>query len=149
MKFREIPDGEVEHVAMKDLRADGAFPMTYAQLKEKHFPVSAFEADKVCRRSVWPSHGERLPISLVQANFIQGGLILTWCIFHMAGDGTSFYTWSQIWAEECRRAQGLDIADPADLPVEMFDDRERLMKPSGKATGGLKEHAEYIHLPCK
>lgn len=149
MKFKEIPHGEFEHITARDLRAEGDFPMTYAELKEKHFPVSAFEADQVCRRSVWPVPGERLPISLVQANFIQGGLILTWCIFHMAGDGTSFYTWSQIWAEECRRAQGLEITEPFHLTAEVFSDRERLKKPSGNATGSLEDHAEYMHLPCK
>ncbi|CAI7632764.1 unnamed protein product [Penicillium palitans] len=91
--------------------------------------------------------GERLPISVVQANFIRGGLILTWCIFHMVGDGTTFYTWTNIWAEECRRAQGLEIRDPIRLPAAIWQDRERVTKPSGDTTGKLESHPEYTLLP--
>lgn len=123
--------------------------MTYAELKSKSFPVSAFEGDEICRRSVWTVSGERLPVSLVQANLIDGGLVLSWCILHLVGDGTSFFTWSQIWAEECRRAQGLEINDPVELPEEMFADRIRLMKPSGRTAGRLEDHPEYIVLPCE
>ncbi|GJC94911.1 enoyl-hydratase isomerase family [Colletotrichum higginsianum] len=72
LKLQRLPLGEVEGIAVKDLRAPGAFPMTYSELKSKAFPVSAFDADTICRRSVWPSPGERLPVSLPQANFVQG-----------------------------------------------------------------------------
>lgn len=123
--------------------------MTYAELKSKSFPVSAFEADEICQRSVWPASGERLPVSLVQANFIEGGLILSWCILHALGDGTSFFTWSQVWAEECRRAQKLEITDPVELSEEIFADRARFMGPSGRAAGSLENHPEYIVLPCE
>lgn len=94
LKLKKMRDGEIEDIVARDLRAPGAFPMEYARLKEKGFPVSAFKAEVVCRRSVWPSAGERLPVSLVQANFIPGGLILTWSILHMVGDGKTFYTWT-------------------------------------------------------
>lgn len=123
--------------------------MTYAELKSRSFPVAAFEGDEICRRSVWIATGERLPVSLVQANFIEGGLILSWCILHMSGDGNSFFTWSQIWAEECRRAQGFEIIDPVELPEEMFADRARFMSPSGRTSGRLEDHPEYIVLPCE
>ncbi|KAL1997859.1 hypothetical protein VTN02DRAFT_551 [Thermoascus thermophilus] len=140
-------DGEIDDIVVQDLRAPGAFPLTYTELKAKRFPVSAFDAELLCRRSVWPSAGERLPVSQVQANFIPGGLILTWCIFHMVGDGASFYTWAQVWAEECRRAQGLEIAEPVRLPDAIFTDRERVMRPSGRSSGSLDDHPEYTLLP--
>ncbi|KAL1982376.1 hypothetical protein VTN96DRAFT_1407 [Rasamsonia emersonii] len=147
LKLQRLNDGEIEDIVVKDLRAHAAFPLTYAELKSKAFPVSAFDAETLCRRSVWPSPGERLPVSLVQANFIHGGLILTWCIFHMVGDGTTFYTWTKVWAEECRRAQGLEISEPVELAEAIFSDRERLMKPSGRNPGSLKDHPEYTLLP--
>lgn len=59
--------------------------MAFAELKAKSFPVSAFPAATVCPRSVWPQPGERLPISLVQVNFIRGGMILSWNLFPMFG----------------------------------------------------------------
>ncbi|KAJ9301233.1 hypothetical protein DTO271G3_1368 [Paecilomyces variotii] len=143
LKLQRLNDGDIEDIVVKDLRAQGVFPLTYAELKSKNFPLSAFDAEILCRRSVWALPGERLPISLVQANFIDGGLILTWCIFHMVGDGTTFYTWAKVWAEGCRRAQGLELAEPIQLPGAIFSDRERVMKPSGRNQGLLEDHPEY------
>ncbi|RDW62440.1 hypothetical protein BP6252_11873 [Coleophoma cylindrospora] len=75
------------------------------------------------RRQDWPSPGERFRVCQIQANFIPGGLILGWSILHMFGDGTTFAVWTQIWAEECRRAQNLDIPNPIQLPEVIFKDR--------------------------
>ncbi|KAL4811208.1 transferase family-domain-containing protein [Aspergillus unguis] len=142
LKFQPYEDNKI---VIKDLRTE--YPSSYADLKSKAFPVAAFDADTFCRRSVWPVAGERLPISLVQANFIQGGVVLTWCILHMSGDGKSFYTWTKIWAEECRRAQDLDIPEPLQLADAVWKDREQVMKPSGKNKGRVEDHPEYTLLP--
>ncbi|PYH89006.1 hypothetical protein BO71DRAFT_423304 [Aspergillus ellipticus CBS 707.79] len=111
-KLRKLEDGAIEDITVQDLRAPGVFPMSYAELKAQHLPVASLDADTLCRRPTWPSPGERLPVSLVQANFIPGGLLLNWCTLHMVGDGTSYHIWMRIWAEECRRAQGLPIPIP-------------------------------------
>ncbi|KOS39095.1 hypothetical protein ACN38_g10060 [Penicillium nordicum] len=145
MRLQKQANGDMPRIMAKDLR--GSFGSDYAELKYKSFPVASFDADLFCPRSVWPSAGERLPVSVVQANFIRGGLILTWCIFHMAGDGTTFYTWTNIWAEECRRAQGLEIRDPIQLPEAIWQDRERVTKSSGDTAGKLESHPEYTLLP--
>ncbi|PWY95943.1 hypothetical protein BO94DRAFT_141709 [Aspergillus sclerotioniger CBS 115572] len=146
MKLRKVDNSKDDGILVKDMRMD-AFP-TYAELRAQHFPVAAFDADTFCRSDVWPTPGEPLPISLVQANFIRGGLILTWCILHMAGDGTSFQTWMQVWAEECRHAQGLD-SKPVALPPAIFEDRERVMRSTGRNLGRPEDHPEYIVLPVK
>ncbi|KAH7177026.1 transferase family-domain-containing protein [Dactylonectria macrodidyma] len=147
-KFRKpSDDSDIENVVSKDLRSPKAYPFTYAQLKDKAFPVSAFNAEDLCRRTVWPLPGEKLPVSLVQANFIQGGLILTWCIFHMAGDGTTFQVWTRIWAEECRRLQRLDITEPYVLDPSMMGDRVLIMNPSGNNKGMTEDHPEYLCIP--
>ncbi|KAJ5253209.1 hypothetical protein N7489_003619 [Penicillium chrysogenum] len=85
LKFQLQENDDAQIIVVKDLR-DSPGP-GYEELKSKFFPVASFNADTFCRRSVWPSAGDRLPISAVQANFICGGVILTWCILHMAGDG--------------------------------------------------------------
>lgn len=144
MKLRMDHSGTAASIVVKDLR--DSYPSEYTGLKSKSFPVSSFDADTFCRRSVWPSAGESLPISLVQANFIRGGLILSWCILHMVGDGTSFYTWTKVWAEGCRQAQGLKIPDPIQLPA-LWVDRETVMKPSGRNSGKIEDHPEYTLLP--
>ncbi|KAJ5122434.1 Catabolic 3-dehydroquinase [Penicillium atrosanguineum] len=144
MKLQIDHSGAAASIVVKDLR--DSYPSEYAELKSKSFPVSSFDADLFCRRSVWPSAGERLPISLVQANFIRGGVILSWCILHLVGDGTSFYTWTKIWADGCREAQGLKIPDPIQLSA-LWMDRETVMKPSGRNSGALENHPEYTLLP--
>lgn len=146
MKLQRLDGSGIEDIVVKDLRDSDAFPQHYSELKEKAFPVAAFDGDLLCRRSVWPSAGERLPISLVQANFICGGLILTWCILHMAGDGTSFYTWTKVWADECRRALQ-ESSEPVHLDDAIWRDRNRMMRPSGCNFGFLKTHPESTLLP--
>lgn len=147
LKLQLIEDAGHEIITFKDLRAPDAFPYTFAELKEKYFPLSAFETDVVMPRNVWPGAGDRLWVSLAQASFIPGGLLLGWSILHMFGDGTTFHVWMQVWAEECRRAQGLAIPDPVVLPPAIFKDRERLMRPSGRNPGRLEDHPEYTLLP--
>ncbi|KAL4897020.1 transferase family-domain-containing protein [Aspergillus ambiguus] len=146
LKLQMLEEGDVEDIVVKDLQ-DSYF-CTYPELKSKGFPVAAFD-DTLCRRSVWPSPGERLPTSLVQANFIRGGLILTWCILHMVGDGTSFYTWMKVWADACLRAQSAEASDalPLQLHRAIWDDRERIMKSSGRNEGLFENHPEYTVLP--
>ncbi|KAJ5743639.1 hypothetical protein N7533_008509 [Penicillium manginii] len=145
MKFHLMEKGSDTRIAVKDLRK--SYQPTYGELKSQSFPVASFDADTFCSRSVWPSPGERLPISLVQANFIQGGLILSWSILHMAGDGTSFHIWTKVWAEECRRAQGLEISQPVELPDAICKDRESVMKSSGQNEGKIEDHPEWTLLP--
>ncbi|PYI06948.1 hypothetical protein BO78DRAFT_444438 [Aspergillus sclerotiicarbonarius CBS 121057] len=147
LRLQRLHDGEIDEIVVRDLRAPGAFPATYADLKSWAFPVAFFDADVLCCRSVWPMPGERLPVSLLQANFIPGGLLLNWCTLHLVGDGTSYYVWMKIWAEECRRAQGLKIPHPVELPEAIIQDRERVMRASGRNPGLLDHHPQYTLLP--
>lgn len=53
-----------------------------------------------------------------------------------------------MWAEECRRAQGLAISDPVALPAQIFTDRARVRPSEGKNVA-VGNHSECITLPCK
>ncbi|KAF9890781.1 hypothetical protein FE257_005351 [Aspergillus nanangensis] len=150
IKLQRTPEGSVKDIVVRDLRSSPeSFQPTYSELKSSGFPVAAFDSETLCRRSSpWPSPGEQLPISLVQANFIHGGLILTWCVLHIAGDGTSFHTWMKVWAEGCRLAQGLESSSsPVDLAPELWLHRQSATKSSGRSTGLLAHHPEYTLLP--
>ncbi|KAH8649380.1 hypothetical protein BX600DRAFT_484186 [Xylariales sp. PMI_506] len=138
-KLQPIDDSELEAITLKELRTAGRFPYTFTELKEKSFPVSAFEMDTIMRRHVWPGPDE--------PNFISGGLILGWSILHMVGDGTTLFVWAQTWVEECRRAQNLDISSPIELPRAIYGDRELVIKSSGRNAGRLQDHNEYTLLP--
>ncbi|KAH8892183.1 trichothecene 3-o-acetyltransferase [Thozetella sp. PMI_491] len=146
-KLRRIEDENLDVIAFKDSRDPGAFPFTFAELKAEFFPVSAFDTDDIMRRHVWPQPGDRLPVSQIKATFIQGGLVLGWSLLHMFGDGKTFSLWMHVLAEECRRAQNLDILKPIELPQAIFKDRELLMKSSGRNPGRLEDHKEYTLLP--
>ncbi|KAK2605382.1 hypothetical protein N8I77_008221 [Diaporthe amygdali] len=139
----------IQPITVNDLRSPEAYPLTFSELKERHFPVSAFDPEIFTRRYTWPSPGDRLPIMLMQLNFIRGGLILNWNPFHMIGDGTTFFTWTAIWAEECRRAQGLHIPEPLELRQSIVSDRRHAINPqspsSGKS-GRLEDHPQYVLL---
>lgn len=141
------PNDEISRIVIKDLTSPGAFPLSYSDLKAKNFPLSVFNGEILCRRALWPEQGDRLPVSLVQANFINGGVILTWCIFHAFGDGNTFLTWTKIWAEECRRAAGEEVLEPLRLDPAMFGDREKVMRSSGRNPGRMEDHPEYTLLP--
>ncbi|KAF2089746.1 hypothetical protein K490DRAFT_36988 [Saccharata proteae CBS 121410] len=143
LQFRHYGD-EIDDFRVKDLRAQGAFPHTYAELKAKRFPASAFDHKTLCFRTEWPSVGDRIPTTQVQANFIQGGLILNWCMFHAFADGTTCYKWTELWAEEMRRAQGIKITAPAEVPVE---DRAKFMNPPNTKPGRVEDHPEYLAIP--
>ncbi|GKZ73650.1 hypothetical protein AnigIFM60653_010806 [Aspergillus niger] len=147
LRLQRLPEGDIEPIETRDLRAPGAFPTTYTELQAKAFPVAFFDADVLCRRSVWPTPGERLPVSLLQANFIPGGLLLNWCVLHVVGDGTTYQVWMKVWAEECRRAQGMAIPEPIELPEAIARDRECVMSASGRTDGSLGSHPQYTLLP--
>ena len=150
MKLKKIRDKRFKFITFKDLRKPGVFPATYQDLKEKNFPVSFFDEDKLCRlSSPFPNFDERLPVSIVQVNFIKGGMLLSWCLLHMFGDGKTYNVWMKVWAEECRRASGLKIREPYHMPKAMWKDRKKIMKPSGRNAGRLEDHPEYIIAPFK
>ncbi|KAF4973593.1 hypothetical protein FSARC_167 [Fusarium sarcochroum] len=147
LKLQRLPDGQIEDMAIRDLREPEAYPWTYEQLKAKHFPISAFDTDLLMPCPIWPQPDKPLHISLVQANFIRGGVLIGWCLLHMVGDATTYLTWTKIWAEECRRSQGLEVPTPFIVDDAMLADREIVTKPSGRNKGRAEDHPEYTILP--
>ncbi|KAK8216249.1 transferase family-domain-containing protein [Phyllosticta capitalensis] len=141
-KLREYGD-EIEDFTVKDLRNDANFP-SFSELKHKHFPAASFRAEDLCPHGVWPVPGERMPVTFVRPNFIRGGVIVSWLIFHAWADCTTIYEWAKLWAEECRWAQGIPTADPIQLH---WTDREKVLKSTGKHPGVFEEHPEFTHLP--
>ncbi|KAF6808617.1 enoyl- hydratase isomerase family [Colletotrichum plurivorum] len=147
LKLQLITDTEIEPVTVNDLRHSATFTSSFADLKARHFPVSSFPAEVFTRCPIWPAPGQRVPITIVQANFIRGGLILNWNLFHLVGDGQAFYNWIRVWAEETRRAQGLEIPEPVRYGDRIYADRQVALAtpqvlPKGRA-GRLEDHPEY------
>ncbi|KAL4728180.1 hypothetical protein ACLX1H_004918 [Fusarium chlamydosporum] len=147
LKLQRLSDDEIGHMGYKDLRCPDAYSWDYESLKAKNFPIAAFDANLLMPGPLWPEPGKRLPVSLVQANFIRGGVLIGWNAFHMVGDATTYLTWTKVWAEECRRSQGLEISCPVVIEDAMLADRKRFIKPSGNNEGRAVDHPEYTILP--
>ena len=149
LKLIPYKEGEVVDFVVKDHRSDPDLP-SFAQLKSKQFPNSAMDNAKLCLRGrggEWPNFGvDRLATNMMQANLIKGGLLLNHLCFHAFGDGRAMWKLMELFAEDVRRAQGLPISKPAEIPIA---DRAKLVRSTGERVCAdfAKEHNEFIHLP--
>ncbi|KAM0545383.1 hypothetical protein ACHAPJ_011367 [Fusarium lateritium] len=145
LQLRHYGD-EIDHdFIVKDLR-DQDFP-SYSELKRRGFPSSALDPAVVCQRGLggeWPGAGDRLNVTMMQLNFIRGGLLLNILFLHAYADCTTAYKFTEILAEEVRKAQGLPIIKPVDIP---WQDRASLMESSGLNPGKPEDHPEYTEIP--
>ncbi|EWY79989.1 hypothetical protein FOCG_17770 [Fusarium oxysporum f. sp. radicis-lycopersici 26381] len=147
LKLQRLPGEMIGNMSMKDLRDPEVYSWNYEELKAKHFPISTFDADMLMPGPLWPQPGKPIHISLAQANFNRGGVLIGWCVFHMVGDATTYLTWTKVWAEECRRIQELKTLTPVHIDDAMIADRERVTRPSGHNKGRPEDHPEYTILP--
>lgn len=117
-------DESIPAIIVKDLR--DFFPSNYAELSLKHFTISTFDSATIFCRGVWPSPGEGLRISLVQATFIPGGMILSWSILYLAR------RWHIILCLEKEPGQRPvvvhNVPDPFEFLDEIWEGREQVMK---------------------
>ncbi|EYB23986.1 hypothetical protein FG05_03006 [Fusarium graminearum] len=146
LQLRHYGD-EIEHdFKVKDLRNED-FP-SFEELKTKGFPVSALDPNVVCQRGLggeWPAAGvDRLNTTMLQLNFVKGGLLLNMLFLHAAVDGACMYKFTELLAEEVRKAQGIPITEPAEVPMA---DRAKIAKSSGAKPGNPEDHAEYLEIP--
>jgi hypothetical protein len=127
---------------MKDLT--GVLPF-FSTLKEGEFMPSLYRKDLA--GALGESRFPVLPadILLAQANFIEGGCILSLNLSHVCIDGVGFITAMRVWAEQCRYVQG-DLSatcswyDPESfnhrLP-EMLYEYEGYAKPAEEVDPGV------------
>ncbi|KAF4958720.1 hypothetical protein FSARC_10945 [Fusarium sarcochroum] len=145
LQLRHYGD-EIDHdFVVKDLR-DQDYP-SYSELKGRGFPSSALDPAVVCQRGLggeWPRAGDRLNVTMMQLNFIRGGLLLNILFLHAYADCTTAYKFTEVLAEEVRKAQGLPIANPVEIP---WQDRVKLMESSGLNPGKPEDHPEYTEIP--
>ncbi|KJZ69531.1 hypothetical protein HIM_11073 [Hirsutella minnesotensis 3608] len=148
LKMQQIDPNEVLPLKVKDLREPRAFPMSYAELKAKRFPISAFQPGALCRTHIWSPIGKPWPAILAQANFIGEGLLLNVCLHHSIFDAFTINTFLRIWAEECR-AEGWAVSGSATTDEGLLEDRDAVID-SDCASNGLEgrseDHPEYTVL---
>ncbi len=148
LKLQVYGDNEIEDFIVRDHRGDDAI-LSFAELQAQGFPNSAMDNDKLCLRGrggEWAKPGDRLATNFMQANLVKGGLLLNHLCFHAFGDGTTMWKLLELFAEDVRRAQGLAIEKPAEIPIA---DRAKMAQSTGErvCTNFTEKHNEFIHLP--
>lgn len=89
-------------VIVKDLRHDSAVP-TFAEMKQAGYPMSMLDEDTICPRKTIPLGNDPIgEVFMVQANFIKGGLILSFVGIHSAMDMTGQEQVIALFNKACR-----------------------------------------------
>jgi hypothetical protein len=149
VKLQPYSEGDIVDFVVKDHRKNDALP-SFAQLKAQNFPTAAFDVDTFCYRGLggeWPNYAvDRVPTNMMQANLIKGGLLLNHLCFHGFADATTMWKLTELFAEDVRRAQGLDIEKPAIIHMQ---DRAKLLESTGKHVSAnfAENHKEFLHIP--
>jgi trichothecene 3-O-acetyltransferase len=99
-----------EHVLVVRNLAAPEYPWSYEQLADAGMPPSAMNKDIFSTVPEWPAHEETHPALAIQANFIEGGLILCFAFHHAVADGGSFITFLKSFAEATRNPTRRDSA---------------------------------------
>lgn len=88
-KIKELQD--IPSLTVKDLRTNPSTP-TMMELRESNFPMTMLNESVIAPRSTFPAanavngHNLGSPVFLIQANFIVGGLVLTFLGQHQTMD---------------------------------------------------------------
>ncbi|KEF55119.1 uncharacterized protein A1O9_08772 [Exophiala aquamarina CBS 119918] len=100
-----IPLHDHIQLYVKDLREEAGFP-SMQQMREAQYPFSMLDCGVLAPSiaSRWSSEGfERVaPVLLLQANFIRGGLLLTFAGNHMMMDMTGLGLTISLFSKACR-----------------------------------------------
>ncbi|SLM40163.1 hypothetical protein LPUS_01350 [Lasallia pustulata] len=82
--LRAIHVGRRPELVVKDLTASH---LGFADLHATYFPPSELDGDILCAQPGFPQQWIDLPILATQATFINGGLLLGICVYHLARRG--------------------------------------------------------------
>ena len=144
-----IRPSKFTHFYEADYRHGSSFPWTYEQLKRKNFPTGPLSGELLFPWSNLPDLTTAKPVFGVQANFIDGGLILGLCISHNKADARAIYEITRVWSHHCRDLQNDPSRSPSPLRLdpEVFADEPMTLDSDGdksRGSGSIKSHPEYI-----
>lgn len=115
-----LQEGDFPELRVKRL-SEAEFPLSYDQFRAKNFPTELLREDTLCATPVFPDPDSQLPVFVAQANFVDGGLLLSFSIFQLVVDGFSITRILHIWAQNCRKQQDPDTQDSIFLSSSAFE----------------------------
>lgn len=92
---------------------------TYEELAEADMPPSALKMELLSTVPEWPKPRGAYPALAVQANFIQGGLIICFAFHHAVADGGSFIQFIKAFAEATTSPVNPDAAVQCSVPTRI------------------------------
>jgi trichothecene 3-O-acetyltransferase len=138
----EVVDGDGGvYMKFKELTGKEARFSSFEELKAASFPLSKLSSTDLSPLGVMPTE-QYNPVFAAQANFIDGGLLLTVCAHHSVCDATGLHTVLQTWAQMAAAVRRGSTPVTID---QVINDRHRLMK--GGAGGALDDFPEYVLAP--
>lgn len=93
---------------------------SYKELEAAHFPITSLTDSLLSPTGMIPM-APRNPVIAVQANFIDGGLLLVFSKHHSGTDGTGNMVMLKSWARNTALAAAGQKVTPTALPKEAFD----------------------------
>jgi len=105
--FKIKPFEKIPRLVIKDLRHDPSAP-TMDSLRQADFPFSMLDENVIAPRKTLPGPDEsalETPVFLLQANFIAGGLLLTFVGEHNVMDMTGQGQIIHLFSKACRKEQ--------------------------------------------
>ena len=104
--FKIKPLAKLPHLVMKDLRNDPSMP-TMGTLRRANFPFNMLDETIIAPCKTLPGGSDEFtsgskPVFLVQANFITGGLLLTFVSQHQTMDMTGQGQVMRLFSKACR-----------------------------------------------
>ncbi|KAI9652271.1 MAG: hypothetical protein M1829_001801 [Trizodia sp. TS-e1964] len=122
------------------------FKLSYEELRQKNFPLSAMSST-LAPFAAFLGPDEEAPVMAAQVNYIKGGMLLCVAIHHSFADGMGAGTLIKWWAAECRDDTG--STGKSQLTPELIAsslDRSPLTEDSLQYVY-QREHPEYTILP--
>lgn len=154
--FKIHPFEKIPRLAVKDLRLDPSVP-TMDALRRSNFPFSMLDESIIAPRKAHPgdqSASDLAPVFLLQANFITGGLLLTFVSQHqtmdMAGQGQIMHLFSKACRNEPFTREEVSSGNlPRHNLIPLLDDsyepgselaRQMVTSPSQPISGDTSGH---------
>lgn len=93
--------GSIPELVFKDYTDD----IDYDDLINKGVPQDELDGEKLLPTSSAPDLATGADVLVLQANYVDGGVLLGVAIFHSATDATGSTTFLRLWANNCSRVQ--------------------------------------------
>ncbi|KAL9563846.1 hypothetical protein ACKAV7_012018 [Fusarium commune] len=135
----------VNDFSIKDLRAEVSLP-SFDEIKAQGYPSSMLDPEVFCTRGLggeWPQPEDHMTTTLMQANFVRGGLLLNISFLHVCFDQTTVFQFLEVLSEEVRLSQGVSVTKRTEV---QFQDRQKFMRASRTKKELDSDHPEYTKL---